>query len=327
MFDSFKRLLLESDQGKIKLNQKASIFLFCFFLSTFFWFLSVLSKSYTTNFKFYIEYKGYSSDFILLEEPPEFIEGEVYGSGYELLGEQLSLSRSKIEVNLAQARSTTTHGRYYINTNKLRDQLREKLDRDIQLNAILKDSLIFKTEERIERDVEVLPQLRLEFEPGFAMRGAVTVRPNKIKVSGPRSVIDTLIKLRTETYETVNISDSLSIDLDIELPDVRGIQVSKESVQILIPVEKHTEKQLVLPLKVRSASNISVKTFPEKVNAVLLVPLSKYENLNAELLKAEVSYKKGMNTDKLKVELIGVPDFAKLLRIEPDRVEYIIRKQ
>lgn len=327
MLNQLKKLLLKTEEGKFKLNQRASIFLFCLLLSTFFWFLSVLGKNYTTTLKFYINYSDFSSDFILVETPIDYIEGEVFGSGYELLGEQLSLSREKIKLSLKNAKSTAIDNRYFIDTRQIRDQLRSVLDRDLQLNTIVQDSIIFLTQKRLSKNVQVMPDLELDFESGFDIRGEVSYSPKFITISGPKSYIDTVKLIKTERKVLKDLKDSIQLNLNILLPgQTNGIQASNEYLEVLVPVEKHTEKRLNLNVELSANYNYSIKTFPEQVTVVLLVPLSMYGQLTKSKMRAVAKIEDHEINNKLKVEVTGVPKYAKLIRTEPEKVEYIIRK-
>lgn len=327
MLNQIKNILLKNEEGKFKLNQKASIFLFCLMLSTFFWFLSVLGKNYTAKLKFYINYEDFSSDFILTEAPTEFIEGEVFGSGYELLGEQLSLSRIKIDLSLKNAKSTAVPNRYFIDTRQLRNQLRSALDRDLQLNAILQDSIVFKTQKRLNKTIKIIPDLTLEFESGYALRGEVIYSPKQINISGPKSFIDTVEFITSVAKAISGIEDTMRLKMGLKMPEnINGIKTSTTEIDVIIPAEKHTEKRIELPVQLQGNREFAIKTFPGQVTAVLLVPLSMYNQLTEAKLTAIAKFKSPDSSDKLKIEIIGVPKYADLIRVEPDRVEYIIRK-
>lgn len=330
MFEQLKSIFLESKEGKIKLNQKASIFLFCFLLSTFFWFLSALSKDYKTELNFPLEYTGFSDNFILMETPLKRLKGRVEGSGYELLGEQLSLNNSQIAVDLSFARAAKGDDRYFIETKNIRPKVLEELDRDIQLMNLYPDTLFFKTQARVSKEVKLISDLDLSFASGYRQRGEVLITPSRIKISGPVGFIDTVQSIALEKLELSDLEDSTVIDLALVLPkEINGLKSEQEKVKVEIPVEKYTEKNLEIKLEVSSEnSNWRIKTFPEKVALSILVPISKYEALSPELIRAKVNYQPALHegTDKLKVEVTGLPPYAELVRVNPDRVEYILRK-
>lgn len=330
MIKIFKRFFLESKEGKVKLSQKASIFSFCLILSTFFWFLSSLSKNYTTDLSFPLEYVGYSNNFILVEEPASAIKGQVFGSGYELIGEQFSLNRKAIEIDLKTTRASKTKSTYFILTKRLREDVDERLDQDIQLQYLKPDTIFFMTQKRVSKTVPVINKLEMDFESGYQIRGEAVIKPNRVKISGPKSYIDTLQFILTEEKELGDLDDSTEVDLKLVIPqNVNGIQLELEQVKAFIPVEKFTEKEIEVDLDIiTSSSKTEIKTFPSKVTVKVLVPISLYENLDQSLIQAKIRYKmsRDKEANKLPVSIEGLPKYAKLIRIEPDRVEFILRK-
>lgn len=330
MFESLQELILESKEGKIKLNQKASIFFFCLLLSTFFWFLSVLSKDYKTELNFSINYTGYSSDFILVKEPLDQIQARVSGSGYELLGEQLSLDLSPIEVDLNLAKPTRKKGTYFLLSRNLYPQLRTELDQDIQLETIMPDTLFFITQKRVYKEVPVKARIETSFDLGHHQRGELILKPSKVRISGPQAYIDTVQQIFTEQKQFANLADSSRSQLKLlSLKNVAGFEMETKTVELLIPVEKFTEKQLELEIQLKNKSgNYQIKTFPNQVSARFLVPLSLYEKLNNAMVNAYVEFDAEENraSNKLKVQLKGVPEYAEIIRIEPAEVEFIVKK-
>lgn len=326
MKNKIKNLIFDSKKGKIKLNERASIFFFCLLLSTFFWFLSSLSKSYTTNLSIPLEYISHNKSFILTEEPIRNIVIKVSGNGFELLGEQMSLNRSSIKVDLSKAIKIGTR-RYGIPTSSLENEIYNSLDKDLKLERIVLDSIRFETDSRVERMLKVIPQLELSFESSFNLMGEVIMNPKQVKVSGAKKRIDTLEHLITKKIKREGISDSLTITYDFSKDRaLDGLTVEPSKIELLIPVEKFTEKSFDVPVTY-DGSQVSIRTFPNKIKAVFLVPLSNYEQLTESEVEAKVEVLGDLRNKKtLQVRMFGTPSFAKLLRIEPEKVEFIIKQ-
>jgi hypothetical protein len=97
-----------------------------------------------------------------------------------------------------------------------------------------------------------------------------------------------------------------------------------------MPVEKFTEEIEeieVHPINVQPG--YSLKTFPDKVKVRFLVSLSNYNKVDASMFDAvveadETDMKK---RSKLEVRLISSPTFIRITRLEPEKVDYILRKQ
>lgn len=330
MKNRINQFLIKHSKGKIRFTEKAYIFLLCLMLSTFFWFLSSLSENYTTTLSANLKYNSIDEDFILTEEPPKKIQFRVRSSGFELLGEQLSLDRKEVAVNLQNAKALPTQNRYFILTNSILSNVREQLDADIELLNLLRDTLYLSTEERLSKMVKVEPQVELSFKSAFKLRGEVSVNPKEIEVMGPASFIDSLSSLKTVLFKQKNMSDSSRVQVELLVEqDVKGLRLNPAKVELLIPVEKFTEKEIVVPIKLNNQKDQSlfIRIFPDEVNLTVLVPLSKYSSLSASRIEAVVDYNEESSADKkLKVRIINLPDYAILRSTEPENVEYIIRK-
>ena len=316
MKNKIKNLIFDSNKGKIKLNERASIFFFCLVLSTFFWFLSSLSKQYTTNLTIPIEYTSFNKD---------FIEIQVSGSGFELLGEQMSLNGNSLKVNLSEALKLGKN-RFGIPTSKLQNEIYQYLDKDIRFERMTSDSILFKTDKRVTRSIKVIPDVELSFESSYNLMGEITVNPSMVEISGPQEELDSIQFLTTKKIKYEEVNDSLTITyLLSEDERFQSLDIVPKEVSILVPVDKFTEKSFDLPIEWNN--NVSIRTFPNKVKVVFLVPLSNYEQLTEQGIKALVNLTDGFQKKrKLKVEIKGVPDFAILLRIEPEKIEFIIKQ-
>ncbi|MEQ8908868.1 MAG: hypothetical protein RIC95_06730 [Vicingaceae bacterium] len=328
MREEFKDFVLNIKEGKLRFSERAYIFFFCLLLSTFFWFLSALSENYTTKLSIPLQYLSISEDFVLVKEPPKGLEIQVRGSGFELLGEQMSLDRNRIQVDLAEARDARNQS-YFILTKSLSPQIRQELDPDLDLLTIFPDSLHLATQARVSKKVAVKFNGSITLANGFGRRQEVQLIPDSIRVSGPKSFLDTLSKVNTSNFQMDKVKDSLSKKLNLIVPkNIKGLHFDHKEVELFLAVEKFTEKSLKLVIQLDSnAKALNLRTFPDQVEAYFLVPLSEYSNLNSEQLQAKVSLGDDFNQrKKLAVSINQIPDYAKLSRVEPETVEYIIRK-
>lgn len=330
MKKTIKDLLFDSNKGKIKLNERASIFFFCLLLSTFFWFLSSLSKNYTTTLSIPLSYTSYNKKTILTNTPIDRIEVRVKGNGFDLLGEQMSLNRKMIEVDLSKLQ-LNKKGRQGISTQFLRPFILEHLDKSLNFESIIIDSLVFITQPRIAKQLTVIPKLDLTFKSSYNLKGNVEVLPQSVTVSGPKDRIDSLAFIKIEELVEEDLSSSKTIVYNLkENKKYRGLKIEPAEVELVIPVEKFTEKVFDLQLKLDDkgfGNTKEVVTFPNHVKVALLVPLSNYELLSERDIVASVKLKKNISEKKkLEVSLEGIPSYAKLLRVEPNKVEFIIKK-
>ena len=70
-----------------------------------------------------------------------------------------------------------------------------------------------------------------------------------------------------------------------------------------------------------------MKIFPEKVQITYIVGFSDFDRVSEQMFAARVDYLKRDNGNRLSVEITRHPDFVKILKQDPSKVEYLIRKK
>ncbi len=327
MSKGLRSFIFDAQNGNFKLNQKLTIFLFCLALSTAFWFLSSLSKNYTTRLSLPLEYASFSKDFLLVDQPIEEIEVEVYGGGYELLGEQVGLNNTSIQINYGGARPSKNKDEFYVLGRSYLELVKKELDKDLKVLGVYPDTIFFKTQVRKSKKVKVIPKLELSYSSGYRQRGPIEIIPNMVEISGPEGVLDSILTLTNETVYFSELQDTLIQTIDLIKPSKQiGLELIQEKVTIKIPVEQYTEKLITLPIHVKNEGVLKIKTFPDEVELVLLVPISKYEMVNETNIRAYVVFEDKISPAQLEIKIEGLPEFYEISRIKPKQVEYIIRK-
>lgn len=328
MFKKFRSFFLEENQGRVKLSQRAVVFFFCIVISSSFWLLSALSEEYNSRLNIPLQYTEIAGSFVLTEDPPSELMVEVRGTGFELLGEQWSLDNNPLQLNLNRAKSSSRLNTYYIPTSDLRTKVIRTLDANLNLRYISPDTLYFKTEIRHRKRVPVLGDIQISFENGYNMRSDYSFSPDSVWVSGPITFIDTIKAVVTEKLQLQNQRDSLQQKIALKNFGIDGVSIEPKAVDLLVPVEKFTEKELSIRIDVKNKyDNRIIKTFPNEIEVTFLVPLSKYEYLDTSVVNARVYFTEAdLDKKKLKVELEGTPPYAKLMRQASSNVEFIIKE-
>lgn len=325
----FKRIFFDSSNGKVKLNEKAVIFFLCLVLATFFWYLSSLSKTYTTTFQFPIKYSKVSEDLVLTEAPQDKLFLFLTGSGFDLLGEQISINKEALFIDFAKSHSFNQTGRYYILTSSLRESIENQISGSLDIIDISPDTLFFQTLPRTKKEIPVYVNGKITFKKQITSSGDLIVNPSKVMISGPKNYIDTVSKIFTDSLLLSNVSDTVVKKLGLKFPDdVVGVQAEPSQVEVIVPAEKFTEGSIVVPIQIKGTTDTSqLKIFPDDVKLTFLVPLSKFEFINEEMFVVEVEAdKQNLKKKKLEVNISHSPGFIDIVRIEPERVEFIIRK-
>ena len=108
-----------------------------------------------------------------------------------------------------------------------------------------------------------------------------------------------------------------------------NVDYSEEKVKISIMIEKFTEGNLKVPLKVKNVpDSLILRTFPDEISVSYFVALSDYDKVLPQFFDAEVDYNNiNINNNKVKVNVTNWPDYIRSLRFYPQAVEYLIERK
>lgn len=261
---------------------------------------------------------------------PREIGVEINSFGFNLLWHKLKGRLKPIEFNASidNMKSYGVRNAYYMVTAPKLNEISEQLDNELKVQGVYPDTIFFKFSHRAFKTVPVKPVYDVTFEKQYQLASAVTVEPSTVRVSGPKAVVDTIKMISTDKIAFQNLSQSTVKEVKLLAPKAPNIGLSDELVRVNFPIEKFTEGTSEIKLEVANLpKGYKLKLFPEKVEIVYLLPLSRYEEAKAAKLKAYVDFE-GTKAEgkKLAVVVENIPDFLHSVRVVPETVEYIIQK-
>ncbi len=178
----------------------------------------------------------------------------------------------------------------------------------------------------IKKDFSINPVTEGKVTAGYMLK-KITLEPNHLTVSGPETVLNTVLALKTYVINLDGLNQSTSLQLHLALnPEFLNL-IGETVVSANIEVEEAVQTKTVhgIPVNVREAG-ISVKTDPEAVTVEASIP----ENLIrdtpelAMLFRASASAKDVSLPRKIPVNVTGinVPGHTpiKILAIRPTHV-------
>ena len=182
---------------------------------------------------------------------------------------------------------------------------------------------------KITRTIPVKANLKIDYDQHNQQTDSIKLSPAFVSISGPADLVNKINFVETEPVDLKNSSDSLSIKLNIlKTPDLKLVDLSPLTVLATIRVTKYTEASIDLPIEVENLpKGYGLKIFPDKVSIKYNVAFQNYEKINALQFRAVVNYSKiESGSNKLKVQLVKYPTEIKAIKMNPEKVEYIIRK-
>jgi hypothetical protein len=155
----------------------------------------------------------------------------------------------------------------------------------------------------------------------------VQLVPAYVMVSGAPEDIEGITYWPTDSLKLNNVSSDVSAKVLLKHNQKDNISIYPSMVSAYIPVDEFTEKSVEVPLKVLNNGGYDIKILPEKVKVTFLTALSNYNKADRESIDAviDMDYWQNKGYARLQVKLLRLPGFCKLISIEPQVVDFIVK--
>ena len=313
---------LESFLEVLPSKGRFRFFLFFLLLSFTFWTSTKLSNTYIVEESFSIIWTNIPNGIIPSSENQQ-MNVSISASGIEIL--IYRLINKSINISLSQADFSGEKGLI-----DLRGQdffIKKQFFENTKLNILNPLFLEFKFSRLEEKVFTVVPQIEINLRAGYLIDSSLKVTPDSILVRGPKSILDTLNSIQSESI----IADDLyeNFRKKVNLRSIPEIQLSESKVTVEVAVSRYTEKEFLLNVEVINLPlGTRVKLFPPKAKVRVTLPLSVLRTIKASDFNLIVDYNNIFKDAEKKLDLIMIrrPSSVKKVILEPKKVNYLIRK-
>ena len=322
-----------SPSGKpfwLRMNRQLYIILLCFFISTIFWLLLALSNDYTTSIIFPINYINLPGKKVIMNDLPGKIEVQLKTTGFKLISFGLSKTRDSVKVDVSERLQNTSikSDLLALPTSFFLKDFSKGLGGEVTISGFKPDSIIFNFSDMMTKRLPVKANYQLSFDKQFDSVGTVMLNPSEVEVSGPPNLVGELNFVVTEKLKLDQLNSSIKKNISLEKNRLFTYNVSE--VEFNLAIEKYTEgiaEIVINPINV--SQGYSLKTFPDKVKVRYLVAISNYNKVDASMFDAIVDGGESemKHTAKLNVKVITKPAYVRVTLLDPEKVDYILRRQ
>ncbi len=158
------------------------------------------------------------------------------------------------------------------------------------------------------------------------------VEPDSIIINAPAAVLDTMKMVYAVSKGRLELTDTLSEVLALELPI--GVKATPSKVKVTVPVAQYVEKTLgqVEVQAVNEPANRRLIIFPYSVSLTCLVDFERYRDISPDDFVVSVNYdsitsKEREGTLPITVRYVGPPEIVSHVQITPKTAEYVIEKR
>ncbi len=316
---------------RFTINRRLYIVLVCFFIAIIFWFLLALSRDYPATVTFPITYTNLPDKKIIVNDLPDSIALQIKAKGFRIMAYKLSTRRKVLEIDVA---SRLQSGRSLqgevlaVPTRVFAPDFIRQFGPDIAIFGYQPDSIVFYFSELVTKKLPVQLRMNIQYDKQYDASEELIISPDSIEVSGPPSVVNNLTMVETEVLNLTGVKTEIRQEVSIKKNKL--LSYKKDKVNLIGPVEKYTEGIMSARIKViKVPPGCTLKTFPDRVDVRYLVALSNYNKIEEHMFELVVNgeFADTKHPDKLKLELVRFPSLIRSPALDPDKVDYILRKQ
>ena len=302
-------------------RRKLAVFFSCLSIAAFAWLFFALSNQYLYSMKTVVDYTNLPQNKAFHPLQSDTVTVQVEGTGWNLLFSKISLLPQTIKVNL---RSLTQ--RNYITFTEQLKAINRSLPSTQKIVSVMPDTLYFDFSSRSVKKVPVSLLYKVDFKKGFGISDSIDISPKSITITGPLEDIRNIETWDTDTLRSTDVKTAITTRVVLQKPS-NNITIYPSTVEIKIPVSEFTEKVFDIPVSIlNNEDNLDVKLLPSKTKVTFLVSLKDFSAITREDFKAAVDLENwsARNYKQLPVVLTKVPPFCKILKVEPDMIDFII---
>lgn len=288
------------------------------------WLFIALENKYPYAVKTELIYKDEPQKRAFKPLQPDAVELQVEGTGWQLLFSRLHLEPQSVTVSLAKLSTRS----YILFSEQLAD-INRQLGSAQQVISVKPDTLYFDFSRRTTKRVPLKLASNLTFVKQYGVSNPIRLTPAYVNISGPQDELAKITEWHTDTLKLSDLQKTATTRISIKQNVSNNISIYPSSVAVRVPIDEFTEKTVEVPLKViNNYEFYNVKLFPKKVKVTFLVSLSGYQDIDQEFIEAVVDLKewKDLAHSQFTVKIKRFPDFCKLVKIVPNKINFIVEK-
>jgi hypothetical protein len=300
-------------------RKKLNIFLASVVFSIVLWGSISLSDYYYTNIDVKLSLVNFPDGYNTGSPIPDKIRLRVKGRGWKLLSLNVG-PESEFIVTAGKDSGWHTISLYnYLESNRW-------LLSDVDIISILPDSIRFFVERTLSKELPLIPNLNLEFKPGYGLATDIILKPDSVMVTGPISYLKPMKLIKTENRSFGPLDTKT--ESEVGLPEIRGFSYNSNIIDVFLDVQKIVDKQfdniVVEVLDVPPGKEVVL--LPNKITLNVRGGIEILGKLNETQLRAKIRYQDLVqDTTGSVAPVLKLPKNVTLQYLKPERLRYIIR--
>ncbi|HMS65783.1 MAG TPA: YbbR-like domain-containing protein [Ignavibacteria bacterium] len=259
----------------------------------------------------------------LSEEIPNSIDVTVKGNGWDLLNIMISKD-VKYSLDVSKLKKDSR-----IITEQFVNE-RLNLSSNVTVLKINPDTINISFDKLSEKYIPIKNNITVNLNEGYSIIGEPVLTPDSVMISGSSYLINKIKFVPTEVKIFNNVNSELSGTVNIKdtLSNIVKIYPTKVnfSYKVQLSAEKNFDGIEVVIINVPDDKEVLL--VPPKISLSLRGGVDQLSQINSSDIDVNVQYK-DIETDTLGfiIPEIFIPEETNILKIEPQKLQYIIKKK
>ncbi len=299
------------------------VFLGFVVIAAIFWLVLALNDSMQSSYTVRISIVNKPDSVTFISDVPKDFHASVRDRGTSLLRSAV-ISKPSITVNF---RDYASDGHFRLSKADVNALLKVTFGASASILSSSLDSLNLIYTTNKGKRVPVAVSSDVTPAPGMVLAGEPSATPHYAMIYGPRSILDTLNRVFTESVVKRDVDENSSYD--VGLIKIPGVRIDPSKVRVDVKVEPLVAKSAIVPIRVVGVpEGESMLLFPAQVTVDYFIPMSRFSAESSPEMRAEVEYADALLSLSGKVGVKLVVSDKRVLNpvLKTDSVEYTIVK-
>lgn len=303
-------------------SRKINILILFFVLALILSLLSKLSKDHTVTVNLQINPIGVPEDYVILPDSSRSLAVTIRSHGFNLI--PYYFSKQKIDLDLSIIEKNASN--YLWTIAKGLSDVVDHFGSDIRIEAINPDSLFFNYDVNAVKMIPVVLKSKISFSPGYDMIEGFQIKPDSIKLIGPKVALDSITEVFTEELKLDEVNKDFSTSLILEVEEnFNGLSLSQKEILITGRVAKFTEGAVDVPITVKNVpEGVILNYYPKTLSVLYFTSLNNLKTIDASSFNIECDYSQITEGSTFLIpKLVKQPKGIKNVRLDANRIEFI----
>ena len=296
------------------------------------WLFVISNNTYNMIVDMPIEARNLSAQHALNKEVPKVAKVRLKGTGRSLFKSFLLKSffpNFKLVIDLERISQE-----YSFILNDYFERYPQKIsipsNFDVEyVEIVYPNSIQISLDEYKEKIVDIVVSANISPAPGYTMVGNFEITPRKVKIAGPKEIIEKINFISTIEYDLNEISDEIQTKMILKTITKDIIELTPKEVLFKQKIELISERIISeIPVQLNNVDGeVQVFLSPQTVSLTVVGGIDFISNLNPKDINISVDFSKwNPSVQFYPIEVEAPNDIIKWMDLSPQNIELIVTK-